>query len=247
MGEKYNRGASMKYLNIIVEGNSEEAFVNDVLVKHFAALNIFVSTRKIKTGWDRVYNKPSKGGLLKYIKFRNDVLRWINSDRNRPQCWYTSMLDLYAFPEDELSPYTKAIQSIVNPYQKIKALEAAIAQDINHPQFIPYVQLHEFEAFLLVDPDKLITMYPGSQRRIDCLKKEIGNTKPEEINESSETAPSKRIIKYLPNYEGQKAQVGPLVAEEIGLSALQSSCPHFNDWITKLEKIKDSKYKNTSW
>lgn len=75
----------MKYLNIIVEGNSEEAFVNDILVKHFAPLNIFVSARKIKTGWDRLNNKPAKGGLLKYIKFRNDVLRWIESDWNQPQ------------------------------------------------------------------------------------------------------------------------------------------------------------------
>lgn len=227
----------MKYLNIIVEGSTEEVFVNDVLVKHFAAFNIFVSARKIRTGWDRVNNKPSKGGLLKYVKFRNDVLRWINSDRNRPHCWYSSMIDLYAFPKDEFSPYTKEIQSITDSYQKVLALEAAIAGDINHPQFIPYVQLHEFEAFLMVNPDKLVSMYPGSQGRIDCLKKEIEGSKPEEINESPNTAPSKRIIKYLPNYEGQKAQVGPLVAEDIGLSALKCSCPHFNDWITKLEKL----------
>jgi hypothetical protein len=44
----------MKNLHIIVEGSSEENFVNDVLAKHFAALNIFVSARKIKTGWDRI-------------------------------------------------------------------------------------------------------------------------------------------------------------------------------------------------
>ncbi len=227
----------MKYLNIIVEGNSEEAFVNDVLVKHFASLNIFISARKIKTGWDKLNNKPAKGGLLKYIKFRNDVLRWIESDRNQPQFWYTSMLDLYAFPKDDLSPYKDNIQLISDPYTKIVSLETAIAQDINHPKFIPYVQLHEFEAFLLVNPDKLITMYPNEQTGINRLKGEIENKKPEEINESIQTAPSKRIIKYLPDYEGQKAQVGPLVAEEIGLTALRLNCPHFNDWITKLENV----------
>jgi len=227
----------MKYLNIIVEGSSEETFVNDVLVKHFASLNIFVSTRKIKTGWDRANNKPAKGGLLKYIKFRNDVLRWIQSDRNKPQYWYTSMLDLYAFPKDELSPYTNAIQSFNDSYQKVTALEAAIYQDINHPQFIPYIQLHEFEAFLLVDPDRLITMYPNNQTGINRLKRDIGSSRPEEINESPLTAPSKRIVQYLPDYEGQKAQVGPLVAEDIGLTVLRDNCPHFNDWIIKLENI----------
>jgi hypothetical protein len=227
----------MKFVNIIVEGSTEESFVNDVLVKHFAACDIYVSARKIKTGWDRLNNRPSKGGLLKYIKFRNDVIRWIQSDKNQPQFWYTSMLDLYAFPKDESSPYTSVIQSISNPYQKIKVLEAALAQDIKHPQFIPYVQLHEFEAFLLVDPERLLTMYPDEQTGIHRLKKDIGNTKPEEINESSHSSPSKRIIHYVPDYEYQKAQVGPLIAMEIGLTVLRKNCPHFNDWITKLENI----------
>jgi len=227
----------MKYLNFIVEGSSEEAFVNDVLIKHFASFNIFVSARKIKTGWDRLNNKPSKGGLLKYVQFRNDVLRWIESDRNQPQFWYTSMLDLYAFPNDELSPYNASVQSINDPYLKIDALETAIAQDIKHSQFIPYVQLHEFEAFLLVEPDRLISMYPDGQAGINRLKRDIGTKRPEEINESPQTAPSKRIIKYLPDYEGQKAQVGPLVAEDIGLIALRNNCRHFNDWIMKLEQI----------
>lgn len=225
----------MKFLNIIVEGSTEEAFVNDVLVKHFAPLEVFVSSRKIKTGWDRLENKPAKGGLLKYIKFRNDVLRWIESDRGRANTWYTSMLDLYAFPKDDKSPYTLAIQQLTDPVAKIKALEKAIATDINHPNFIPYVQLHEFEAFIMVDPNRLIIMYPDSKTGIDRLKKDIGSTEPEEINESPKSAPSKRIIKYIPNYEGQKAQVGPLVAEEIGLTNLRAKCKHFNEWITRLE------------
>ena len=70
----------MKNLQIVVEGSSEEAFVNDVLVKHFAALNIFISARKIKTGWNRLNNKPAKGGLLKYSMFKKDILRWIMED-----------------------------------------------------------------------------------------------------------------------------------------------------------------------
>lgn len=227
----------MKCLNIIVEGSSEEAFVNDVLKKHFASLKIFVSARKIRTGWDSINNKPAKGGLLKYVKFRNDVTNWIESDRNRSDSWYTSMLDFYAFPKDNLSPFTKAIQDIIDPYKKITALESAIKKDINHPRFIPYVQLHEFEAFLLVDPDKLITMFPDEQGAINRLKRDIGSLEPEKINDSQHTAPSKRIIKYLPVYEGQKAQVGPLVAEDIGLDRLRKKCPHFNEWISGLEKI----------
>ncbi len=227
----------MKILQIVVEGNSEETFVNDVMVRHFAPLNIFVSSRKIRTGWDSRNRKPAKGGLLKYIKFRNDVLRWIESDRERPNTFYTSFIDLYAFPKDAQSPYTEPIQNIAGHYQRIKALEDAIALDIDHPNFIPYVQLHEFETLLLVDPNRLIIMYPDEQTGINKLKRTIGNSNPEEINESLQNSPSKRIIRYLPNYKNQKAQVGPLVAEDIGLTNLRNKCPHFNEWITKLENI----------
>jgi hypothetical protein len=227
----------MKYINIVVEGSSEEAFVNDVLVAHFASLEIYMSSRKIRTGWDRLNKNPTKGGLLKYIKYRNDVLRWIKSDRNNSQFWYTSMIDLYAFPKDDKSPYQPDIVAISNHYKRIKALEKAIADDINHPRFMPHIQLHEFETFLLVDPDKLLIMYPDRQTGISRLKKDIDGLKPEDINESQHTAPSKRIIKYLPDYEDQKAQVGPLVAREIGLAKLRMKCPHFNDWISRLESI----------
>lgn len=227
----------MKFLQIIVEGSSEENFVNDVMVKHFALLGIFVSARKIRTGWDRINNKPSKGGLLKYSKFKNDVLRWIESDKGRSNTFYTSFIDLYAFPKDSESPYILRIQQLTDPYQKVTELEKAIKQDINHPNFIPYIQLHEFEALILSDPDRLLGMYPDGQTGINRLKKDIGSTNPEEVNESPQTAPSKRITRYLPDYEGQKAQVGPLVAEDIGLTELRKKCPHFNEWITQLEKI----------
>jgi len=227
----------MKFINIIVEGSSEETFVNDVLVKHFAPMNKFLSARKIQTGWDRINNKPAKGGLRKYSKFRNDVLRWIESDRNKPNTFYTCFVDLYGFPKDSESPYTEQIQNISDKYKRISSLEVAIAKNISHPNFIPYVQLHEFETFILVDPDRLLGMYPDGRSGIKKLKAEIANTNPEEINGSPQTAPSKRIIKYLPDYEGQKAQVGPLVAEDIGLTKLRSQCPHFDEWILKLENL----------
>ena len=227
----------MKFVNIIVEGTSEEVFVNDVLVKHFASLGIFVSARKVRTGWDKVNNKPAKGGISTYAKFRNEIIRWIIADRGRVDTFYTSFIDLYAFPKDSESPYTKDLQSIENPYQKVEALESAIATDINHPNFIPYIQLHEFEAFLLASPDRLLGMYPDEQTAIGRLTKEIALMPPEEINESPQTAPSKRIIRYIPDYESQKAQVGPMVAEDIGLTLLRKKCPHFGEWLTKLESV----------
>ncbi len=227
----------MKYVNIVVEGDTEETFVSDVMIPYFAPLNIYLSARKITTGWDKINNKKAKGGIQNFIKFRNEVLNWIESDRGRADTFYTSFVDLYAFPKDKFSPYTPQIQNLTDPYQKIQALEAAIAQEIGDPKFIPYVQLHEFETFILADPNRLIVMYPDGHRGIKGLKADIGDSSPEEVNETFETAPSKRIIKFFPAYEAEKSQVGPMVAEDIGMAKLRAKCPHFDEWLTKLETI----------
>ncbi len=227
----------MKYINIIAEGKTEEVFVKDVLIKHFASIGKYISVRIIETGWDSRNNKPAKGGLLKYEWLKNDILKWIESDRGRTNTWYTTFVDLYAFPVDDKSPYSQTVRGMQNIYARIEALENAMGQSINHPTFIPYVQLHEFEALLLVEPDRLLTMYPEHQAAVKRLKGNIQGLNPEEINESPQTAPSKRIIQFLPEYEGQKAQVGPMVAEDIGLHLLRERCPHFDAWITKLENL----------
>lgn len=225
----------MIHLHIVVEGDSEERFVNEVLAKHLFGFDIFATCRRLRTGWNG--NKPEKGGLLKYLKFRNDLIRWIEADRQMENVWYSSMFDLYAFPIDDQSPYTADVRRIEDPYRKIAALEAAISANINHARFIPYVQLHEFETFLMVDPDRLFELFVDCRTGINRLKRNIGVTQPELINDSPQTAPSKRIIEFVPEYEGLKSSAGPLIAEDIGLTRLREACPHFNEWVTKLERL----------
>ena len=227
----------MKVLNVVVEGSAEEAFVNGVLRKHLAQFEIYVYCRKIQTGWDAKNKKPAKGGLFKYSKFRKDITNWIEEKDERNKMYFSSFIDLYAFPTGSESPFTERIQNIIDPYVKVVALEEAIKKDINCLFFIPYIQLHEFEAFLLVKPDNLLIMYPEKEREVERLKSDINNLEPEKINETPLNAPSKRIIKYIPEYEGQKAQVGPLVAENIGIETLRIACPHFNEWLSKIERL----------
>ena len=58
---------------------------------------------------------------------------------------------------------------------------------------------------------------------------------PEDINDNSETAPSKRIVKVISQYE--KVVYGSLIAMEIGLDAIRAECPRFSDWLTRLESL----------
>ena len=57
----------------------------------------------------------------------------------------------------------------------------------------------------------------------------------EDINDNSETAPSKRLVRVFPNYS--KRLHGPLVAARIGLPRIRPECPRFADWLDRVERL----------
>jgi hypothetical protein len=65
------------------------------------------------------------------------------------------------------------------------------------------------------------------------------NPNPETINDNVNTAPSKRLEKILKPYNQKtKPLLGPLIANDIGLTKIRSKCHRFDKWINKLENIK---------
>ena len=77
--------------------------------------------------------------------------------------------------------------------------------------------------------------HPDAINAIQSIAEEFGN--PELINQGSDTAPSKRIIRVFPDYEYNKPAVGSMIAHEIGIDELRKTCIHFNEWVTKLLQL----------
>lgn len=99
--------------------------------------------------------------------------------------------------------------------------------------------IHEFEALLYSDPDKFIMWFP--QPVTEALKRERELfTTPEHIDDDPEAHPSKRIIMQCENNNSnyQKATHGTLIALDIGLQTIRSSCKHFDQWINNLEALR---------
>lgn len=224
-------------LNMIVEGQTEEAFVNRVLVEHLSARNVFPSCRCVETSRDKRAHRIYRGGLLDYHKAKKDLHRWIKEDQHE-EVFFTTMFDLYALPAD--FPAREESGRLSDPYAKVARLEEAFAEDINHPRFISYLQLHEYEALLLADPDKFDWEFLEHDDAIARLVELVAEfDSPELIDEGQDSAPSKRIIKEIPEYEDLKASAGPLIASKIGLTRLREACSHFNEWITRLETLDE--------
>src|SRR5262249_16387111 len=153
--------------------------------------------------------------------------------------FFTTMFDLYALPDD-FPGYTEA-RKRTDPYQRIAALEEAFRRDINHLRFVPYIQLHEFEALLLSDPSKFDWEFlehgEAIQRLVELCDK---FSTPELIDDGEQTAPSKRIIQLIPEYGARKASAGSVIAAKIGLTVLRQKCQHFHEWLTKIEGLAPS-------
>ena len=224
----------MRRLNFVVEGQTEEAFVNGVLRPHLGSYDIVATARCVTTRRDRRRpDRVHRGGLPDYGKARRDPERWMAEDGGAV---FTTMFDLYALPED--FPGFAEARRLNDPYERVASLEAALSADVGGHRLIPYLQLHEFEALLFSDPAKFDWEYLEHDRQIARLV-EIAEAheSPELIDDGLETAPSKRIAQHIPEYAYQKASAGPLIAQRIGIDRMRERCPHFAEWLGRLESL----------
>lgn len=207
----------MKRLYIIVEGQTEEAFVNELMTPYFIQKGIYdVNPVLIQT------SEGHKGGFVNYLHLKNDILRLLKSQGH--EVLVTTFVDFFRCPE---LPGQKDIDALTSHHKMVEAMEKSIASDINDWRFIPYVQLHEFEA-LLFSSAKGFKVYFGNNvsEQIQGVIDSFDN--PEEINSGPETAPSKRLIRIIPEYD--KILYGNIVALEIGLPHILDKCPRFRAW-----------------
>ncbi|MHB1461098.1 MAG: DUF4276 family protein [Armatimonadota bacterium] len=229
---------SLIRLQVVAEGRTEQEFVRTTLANHLGQYGISTVARCALTSSQS--SRKYTGGVSSYGKLRNDIIKWLKEDSGH-DARFTTMVDLYALPTD--FPQYEISRTIADPYMRVSMLENAMASDIGEPRFIPYIQLHEFEALLFVDPMKLCDEYFDDEyvqkaRELVDQKAKLPSRNPELIDGGNTTAPSKRIIQCIPPYQYNKAISGPRVAAAIGLQALRAACSHFNEWLNKLEALQ---------
>ena len=227
-------------LNMIVEGQTEETFVRDLLQETLAHHGVYVQVRCVETR--RKHWRAYRGGITTYAKACRDMQRWLLEDKT---AYLTTMFDLYKLPTE--FPGFDHAMNLNDPYLKVHHLENGLAADIANPRFIPYIQLHEFEGLLFSDVqalDAILTVY-HSRSHLTTLQQIRDQFKtPEEIDDGATTAPSKRLQSLYTSYD--KVLFGPLIAQRIGLDRLRQECPHFHDWMTQLEALSEKNHGSRS-
>ena len=229
----------MARLLVHVEGQTEEDFVNEVLRAHLVMKGYHSVEARI-VGNARL--RERRGGIRAWPSVRTDIINHLSED---PGCIATTMVDYYGLPQNGPRGWPGRERSLTMKTAETKAqcVESAMRDDLNTEmgarfdtsRFVPFIVMHEFEGLLFSD----CTAFSHSiyRPRLETVFREIRDQfeTPEDINDSPDTAPSKRVQKVVPDY--QKPIYGVLAILEIGLARIRAECPHFGGWLTTLESL----------
>lgn len=218
----------MTRLLMLVEGQSEEIFVNQTLAPHLAEHGVYVDPILL---WTK--RLPSGGG------FRGGTSNWrqiqkslipLTRDGN---AWVTTLLDFYGLPED-VPGYEEALRP-GDPRERVMALEACMAAEIRHQRFIPFLALHEFEAWVFCDAEVLAKHFDRADLSEKVAQAIAIAGEPELINHGKDTHPKARLQAMATGYK--ETSDGPTLLSKIGIPAIRTACPHFAAWLDRLEAL----------
>jgi len=221
----------MTRLLVLAEGDSEELFVQNILSPHLENFGVYaratgVISKRLASG-----GKFTGGNLWSNVQLS---LRPLLADSD---AWVTTLLDFYGLPAD--FPGVSGVSVGHGAARdRVQAVECALLEAMGDREttrrFIPFIALHEFEARYFAGPYK-VADYFGQVEISAMMERAIQDADgPENINHGKQTHPSKRLESYGMGFRKTSAVT---VLKDIGLDAIRAACPHFNGWLTGLEKL----------
>ena len=186
-----------------------------------------------------VRQRSQRGGVKPWSDVRKAIVNHLRQD---PGSSAATMVDYYGLPRTGRKAWPGREEASRAGFQaKPEVVEKALLEDVvrimgggfDSSRFIPFVTMHEFEALLFSDCERFALGIdkPELTGPLQAIRDAFSN--PEEIDDSPDTAPSKRVATLIPGY--QKPLMGTLAALKIGLIAIRAECPHFDAWLQRLE------------
>ena len=230
----------MSRLLLHVEGETEVAFVEEVLAPHLLGRGYgAVGVRLLGNARQR----DRRGGIRDWRAVRREIANGLKED---PGSCATTMVDYYGLPQQGQRAWPGRARASKLPFlEKAGVVESELLAEVQREmgvrfeadRFVPYVMMHEFEALLFSDCEGFARGIDRPEVAVSLQAIRDGFASPEEIDDSPETAPSKRVESLVSGY--QKPLMGALAALEIGLGAMRRECPHFRAWLGRLEALAE--------
>ena len=223
----------MTELVVVGEGQTEEAFIRQLVAPALAERTVFVSPRLLRT------SRQGRGGGLTKDRVLHHLPRIL---KERDDVYVSTFFDLYGLAPD--FPGLSEASVSTDPIQRAVGIEAAFGDAVvelagcRRAQFVPHIQPHEFESLLFADVSAFATArsaWHGCLPQLARVREQYPT--PEHINDGQTTHPSARLGRLLsrPNYS--KRADGLTVAANIGLPRIREECRHFAQWLSRLEAL----------
>ena len=223
----------MSELVVAGEGQTEEAFIRQLVAPALAERTVFVTPRLLRT------SRQGRGGGLTKDRVLHHLPRIL---KERDDVYVSTFFDLYGLAPDFPGLIEPSISG--DPIQRAVRIEAAFGDAVvelagcRREQFVPHIQPHGFEALLFADVSAFATArsaWRGCLPQLARVREQYPT--PEHINDGRATHPSARLGRLLsrPNYN--KRADGLTVAATIGLPRIREECRHFAEWISRMEAL----------
>ncbi|MGW4844082.1 DUF4276 family protein [Nocardia brasiliensis] len=217
--------ADYRRLHFLVEGQSEEIVVNNVLEPYLVDRGWTV-TKSIVTTRRPAGGPNHRGGVSSWSKVEREIKLLL---RNSSLDVLTTLFDFYAFPLD--APGMADIPAGLPTLGRVTHVEDSLSAAAADHRFVPHLILHELETWVFAAAEQVGCLLPGLTEHLVKDVRAAGGA--ELVNDGPDTAPSKRILNYCPQYS--KTTDGPLAIADLGVAELRTQCPHFDAWLDVLD------------
>ena len=216
----------MNLCAVVVEGPSEESFVESVLAPLAQPRGVFLVPIIVRTKYTAT--KVYRGGGGKWSAYRDLAAELLS----QPQ-WAAVgiMFDVYGRPAG-----TPPIGTPLKGAALQEAIKAAVEKDLEEVRggrgrIIAGPVLFEFETLVLAALATGRTSAPRAATEGALRAIEVAGSV-EAVNDGPSTSPSKRLLQWWPQYE--KVIDGPALISEVPLRSVLQACPTFNEWLEHL-------------
>lgn len=215
----------MKQVAVIVEGQTEQRFISEILGPHLSTSHVYAKPVITKTS-----NTGRGGGGWRGYRDLFDALS------RQPQ-WdlVTSMIDYFRAP----AGFPGAERRGKDPYATADLWQDAIQAEwsgCTTNEVKPFFMVHEFEA-LVIAAGAAQESVLGDRRVARQMRRwvEEAGQNAEAVNGGPQTAPSKRLERLLPDYV--KTADGLEILQAVSLEDVLPSVPRFDSWLQMIRSI----------
>ena len=205
-------------IGVVCEGQTETDFMKQLNKKYFNKINISLKPVGINEEQKNIEGNISIARVVDFLHKHSNMYNIL-----------TTFIDFYRLKNKDNKKVSELEEEIKKEFYKDNKYK--------NKNLIPYIQMHETEALWFSDINAIIQVKNANKQQQEGLSKIIEKYKnPEDINDSYETAPSKRLENIFGDYS--KVIDGKGISNKISINIFIEKCPRFSKWVNKITNLQ---------